>query len=133
MIQLSADLQTHWTPIAPILSLRNDQEHGTAVERLNALVDDVGTDENHPLYGLLDTLGTLVHAYEEEHERVPDIAGSAALAHLMEEHGLSLDDLPEIGDRTAVKNYLTGQQELSVKQVRALAQRFRVSSEVFIE
>ena len=133
MMQLSAELRAHWAPIAPILSLRNEQEFAAAVGRLNALVDDVGTDETHPLYGLLDTLGTLVHAYEEQHEKVPDVAGSAALAYLMEEHGLTSGDLLEIGDRAAVENYLTGQQELSVKQVRVLAQRFHVSPEVFIE
>jgi hypothetical protein len=53
--QLS-DLQTHWAPIAAIFSIRSEGEYDAAVERLNALIDEVGTNESHPLYGLLDTL-----------------------------------------------------------------------------
>lgn len=132
MSPLIADIQTHWTPIAPLLSLRNEQEYDEAIERLNTLVDEVGTDEKHPLYSLLDTLGTLVHTYEEERELIPNATGPEVLAHLMEEHGLVPEKLSEIGDAEAVEGYLAGEQELSVKQVRALAQRFHVSPTVFI-
>lgn len=133
MTQLTDDIQIHWAPIAPILSLRNEQEYDAAVGRLNALVDDVGTDETHPLYGLLDTLSTLVHAYEEEHERVPSAPGPDVLRFLMDEHGLKIGDVPEIGVAEAVRSYLAGERELSVGQVRALANRFRVSPAIFVD
>jgi HTH-type transcriptional regulator/antitoxin HigA len=55
-------------PIAPI---RNEQQYGQAVEKLNELLDIVGDNEAHPLYDLLDTLGTLIHAYEETHYPAP--------------------------------------------------------------
>lgn len=42
-------------------------EYDQAIAHLNQLIDEIGTGEGHPLYGLLDTLGTLIHAYEEEH------------------------------------------------------------------
>lgn len=42
---------------------------------MNGLLDEIGTDERHPLYGLLDKLGTLIHAYEEEHFEVPNPIG----------------------------------------------------------
>jgi len=66
MTGIPLELQQYWTAISPLLSLRNEQEYDQAVERLNRLLDEVGTDEQHPLYTLLDTLGTLLHAYEEE-------------------------------------------------------------------
>jgi len=31
------------------------------------LLDEIGDNERHPLYDLLDTLGTLIHVYEETH------------------------------------------------------------------
>ena len=31
------------------------------------------SDEKHPLYDLLDTLGTVIYAYEEKHYPVPEM------------------------------------------------------------
>ena len=132
MISQLTDLQTHWTPIAPILALRNEADYDAAVERLNALLDEVGTNEKHPLYSLLDTLGTLVHSYEEEHHAIPDAAAPESLQFLMDERGLTSADLPELGKQQFVERYLAGKEDLSVDQVRALAKRFNVSPATFI-
>lgn len=61
------DVQTHWEKTAPLLVIRNEHEYNIAVKRMNELLDDVGTNEKHPLYSLLDVLGTLIYVYEEEH------------------------------------------------------------------
>jgi HTH-type transcriptional regulator/antitoxin HigA len=129
---LPLELQQHWTAISPLLSLRNEQEYDQAVERLNRLLDEVGTDEQHPLYTLLDTLGTLIHADEEEHHPIPDCRGVDVLRFLMEEHDLTQSDLPEIGSQGVVSEILRGKRELNVRQIRALAKRFHVSPGVFI-
>jgi HTH-type transcriptional regulator/antitoxin HigA len=126
------DIQNHWVAIDPLLSIRNEQEYDLAVERLNNLLDEIGTDEYHPLYTLLDTLGILIHAYEEQHYPMPECKGSEILHSLMEEHDLSKADLPELGSVQVVSDILQGKQELNVKQIRALAERFHVSPAVFI-
>ncbi len=72
-------------PIAPI---RNEQQYDRAVKKLNDLLDIVGDDESHPLYDLLDTLGTLIHAYEETHYPVSPVTGKDVLKFLMEELSL---------------------------------------------
>ena len=132
MTEISLELQQHWTAISPLLSLRNEQEYDRAVERLNGLLDEVGTDEQHPLYTLLDTLGTLIHAYEEEHHPIPECSGVDVLRFLMEEHDLTQSDLPEIGSQGVVSEILRGKRELNVRQIRTLAKRFHVSPGVFI-
>jgi HTH-type transcriptional regulator / antitoxin HigA len=33
---------------------------------LNLLLDEVGTNEEHPLYELFDTLATMIHVYEDQ-------------------------------------------------------------------
>ena len=73
MTAIAKNLQQHWVALRPLLAIRNEEEYEHAVERLNALIDEIGTDEAHPLYELLDTLGTLVHAYEEQHHSMPDL------------------------------------------------------------
>jgi HTH-type transcriptional regulator / antitoxin HigA len=132
MTALSQELQQHWTAISPLLSLRNEQEYDRAVECLNRLLDEVGTDEQHPLYTLLDVLGTLIYAYEEEHHPIPACSGVDVLHFLMDEHGLTQSDLPEIGSQSVVSEVLRGKRELNIRQIRALATRFQVSPAVFI-
>jgi HTH-type transcriptional regulator / antitoxin HigA len=132
MTVIPQELQQHWTAVSPLLSIRNEHEYDLAVARLNGLLDEVGTNEQHPLYTLLDTLGTLIHAYEEEHHPIPESSGVDVLHFLMEEHGLTQSDLPEIGSQGVVSEILRGKRELNVRQIRALATRFQVSPAVFI-
>lgn len=62
-----ANVKVHWKSISPLLAIRNKREYNLAIKRLNELLDEIGTNEKHPLYTLLDTLGTLVYYYEEKH------------------------------------------------------------------
>ena len=129
---LTTDLQTHWTTIRPLLTIRNEREYDRAVKLLNELLDEIGTNERHPLYSFMDTLGTLIEAYEEEHHPVPASSGADMLRYLMEEHSLSQSDLSEIGSQGVVSEVLNGKRELNIRQVRALAKRFHVSPAVFV-
>lgn len=132
MTLLTNELQAHWANIAPLLSIRNEREYNAAVKRLNALLDEIGDNEKHPLYGLLDTLGSLISLYEEEHYPIPEATGVEVLRFLMDEHGLAQSDLPEIGSQGVVSEILSGKRELNVRQIRGLAKRFKVSSAVFV-
>jgi len=132
MTLFTRETQKHWLAIQPIFSIRSEQEYDQAVARLNDLIDEVGTDESHPLYDLLDTLGTLIHAYEELHQPMPESSGSEVLRFLMDEHELVQSDLPEIGSQGVISEILNGKRELNTRQIRLLAKRFNVSPAVFI-
>jgi HTH-type transcriptional regulator/antitoxin HigA len=132
MSSIPSELQPHWDYIQPILSIRDEGEYEQAVVRLNQLIDEIGTDEGHPLYELLDTLGTLIHAYEEKQYRMPEASGSDILQYLMNEHQLRQSDLVEVGSQGVVSEILSGKRELNLRQIRALAKRFNVSPRVFI-
>ncbi|MDJ0661413.1 MAG: transcriptional regulator [Crocosphaera sp.] len=130
---LPPDINTHWQAIAPLLMIRNEEEYEQAVERLNALIDEIGTNEEHPLYNLLETLGTLIEVYELEHYSIPDCSGSDILAYLMEEHGLTVFDLPEIGTPDIIEEILSKNQPLTFHQIQQLAERFNVNYQVFMK
>ena len=51
------DIQPHWTVVRPYLSIRNEEDYDRALEKMNELIDIVGTNEDHPMYEFLDTLG----------------------------------------------------------------------------
>ena len=126
------DIQLHWRVVQPLFSIRNESDYNLAIERLNALVDEIGTNEQHPLYELLDTLGTVIHAYDEKHYPMPECSGVEIFHHLMEEHQLDPSDFPELGTSDVVLEILDGKRELTVKHLQALATRFHVSPSVFV-
>ena len=133
MINIAPELQDKWVAVAPLLTITNEQQYDAAVERLNTLLDEIGEDETHPLYSLLDTLGILIEAYDNQHYSIPDCSGLDALRYLMEEHQLSQSELPEIGSQGVVSEILNGKRSLNVRQIKALAQKFNVSPATFLE
>ena len=129
---VSKELENQWASIRPIFTIRNEREYNAAIKRLNDLLDEVGENDKHPLYSLLDTLGTLIQVYEEEHNQMPESSGIEVLSFLMEEHQLVQSNLSEIGSQGVVSEVLSGKRELNVRQIRELAKRFHVSPGVFI-
>lgn len=132
MTLVNDQIQIHWTSIAPLLTIRNERDYNAAVKRMNELLDEIGTNEKHPLYSLLDTLGTLIHAYEEEHFPIPESTGAEILRFLMDENGLTQSDLPEVGSQGVVSEILNSKRELNVRQIRSLAKKFKVSPAAFV-
>lgn len=41
------------------------------VDVLNQLIDQIGSDEDHPLASLMEVIGVLIEKYEDEH--VPEL------------------------------------------------------------
>ena len=129
---LSRDIQSHWTPIRHFFSVHNEEEYDRAAELLDSLIDEIGADEQHPLYEFLDTLGTVIRAYEEKHHPMPECGGIEMLRFFMEEHGLEPYELSEIGSEDIVLEILNGQRELTLKHIHILAERFHISPGVFV-
>ena len=67
------------------------------------------------LSALLDTLGTVIHAYEETHHPMPTVKSGSILRYLMEEHDLKQADLPEIGSQGVVSEILRGKRSDQVQ------------------
>lgn len=118
--------------IVPVTAIHTEQQYEQAIETLQSLLDLVGEDETHPLYELLDTLGTLIFTYEEIQYPAPIINGIDVFKFLMEEHHLTLSNFPEIGQEDEIAKLLSGQRELRVSEVRKLSNRFQVSPASFI-
>ena len=116
---------------APLLAIRNGREYDAAVARLNDLVDEVGDNPRDPRYRFIETLSVLIEAYDEEHHKVPNASGVELLKFLMEQHGLSQGDLPEVGSQGLVSEILRGKRELNVRQIESLSRRFHLPAGAF--
>jgi len=115
----------------PQLAIRNEREYDAAVEKVNALVDEVGDNPKDPRNRLLDTLSILIEAYDQEHYPIPVTSGVEMLKFLMEQHGLTQGDLPEIGSQGVVSEIMRGKRDLNVRQIAALSKRFGLPPDVF--
>lgn len=118
--------------LVPLGPVRTRREYERAVALLDAILDEIGEDEKHPLAELAEAIGVFVEKYEDEHAPVPKAKPQAVLKSLMHEHDLRQTDLPEIGSQGVVSEVLAGKRELNTRQIRRLAKRFGVSPAVFI-
>ena len=118
--------------MVPLGTLRTKKDYTRASEMLDAIIDEIGEDEKHPLAELADALGVFVEKYEAEHVRIPEAKPAAVLSYLMQQRGLRQSDLPEIGSQGVVSEVLTGKRELNTRQIKRLARRFGVSPAVFV-
>lgn len=50
MTLMTQDSQTHWTAIRPFMTVHNDQDYDRLVAQMNELLDEIGANENHPMY-----------------------------------------------------------------------------------
>jgi HTH-type transcriptional regulator/antitoxin HigA len=118
--------------VVPLGTLRTKKDYARASAMLDAILDEIGEDEKHPLAELADALGVFVEKYEAEHVRIPEAKPAGVLRFLMQQHDLRQSDLPEIGSQGVVSEVLAGRRELNARQIKRLAKRFGVSPAVFV-
>ena len=98
---------------------------------MNFLVTEKNPDEGIKIY--LKTLSDLISDYEGSKFKTGAVSGKEMLAYLMELQSLTQTDLAkELGGQPIVSKILKGERELNLRQIKALAKRFKVSPEVFI-
>ncbi len=123
-----------WPSIKKVFSVPHSKsEYENLVSLLDNLIDEVGENESHPLASLMETIGNLIAAYENNN--FPQIYGTPieSLCYLMAEHNLTQSELPEIGSQGVVSEVLKGKRTLNIRQVKELSIKFDVSPLVFIQ
>lgn len=136
-IKMSTELQfavSHWPYFAPLVSCpKSEGDYKHLIAKLDELLDVVGGDEKHPLISLVDLMSNAIAVYEEQHINVAGAKGIDALKYLLAAHSLRQSDLKEIGSQGVVSEILQGKRKLNLRQIKKLAQRFKVSPETFID
>jgi len=130
------DLQQAWQQLnqtARIAPIRDAAHYDKMVQLADSLVEVIGDAKQHPLLDLLDIVSELIRTYDAEHYVVPDASPRKVLAFLMEQHGLSQSDLPEVGNQSVISMLLSGSRQMNVRQINMLSKRFGVPPGVFLE
>ena len=129
------DVESHWVALHEALGvgapIANKAQYERAFAFVEQVFDQVAAHPAHPLGGLVDLLAERIRAYEDRVHPWPDSSTPiTVLASLMEEHGLTQSDLPEVGAQSVVSAVLAGKRSLNLRQVKALANRFGVPFEM---
>lgn len=120
---------------APFLShIRSETEYQQALAIVDELIDDI--DDN---LALVERLTDAIEEWENSAEAYAEFnAGVVALdavdmlKFLMEQHGLGVADLPEIGSKSLVSKILNRRgRDLTRRHIEALSKRFGVSPALF--
>lgn len=116
----------------PLKPIKDDAAHARAVELIGELLDrtrDTGAGD------YLDTLILLVNTYEDQHHTPLglDLTPREALRAIMDANNLTQVEIGRIiGSESAVSMFLNGQRALSKRQIKALAERFRIDASLFL-
>jgi HTH-type transcriptional regulator/antitoxin HigA len=124
-----------WLPFKEALgvtSIRTGEDYARARATLDALLDEIGDDESHPLADVLDYLAGQVRAYEDEHVAIPAAEPRDVLRLLMEQHGLRQQDLDDCAPQSRISDILSGKRSISKETAKRLARRFHVRADLFL-
>lgn len=114
--------------------ITNDAEHQAALEHTKAIILRENEASREEL-AYLDLLITLIEEYERKRwpRKRQKVSPREMLAFLMEEHGLSQSDLPEIASQSNISAMLSGRRPIGPATAVKLGKRFRVGPELFLE
>lgn len=124
-----------WMPfkaVVGVTSVRTDDDYAQARATIDALIDEIGDDENHPLADVLDYLANQVKAYEDEHFAIPEAEPREVLRFLMAQHGLKQEDLADCAPQGRISDILNGKRGISKDLAKKLARRFNVRADLFL-
>jgi HTH-type transcriptional regulator/antitoxin HigA len=112
--------------------IRNDRDLERAIARLEEL-DERDEDLSPEVREFVELYASLIEAYEDQRYPLPHAAPQEFLRALLEDRGLSQADIaPLVGGRGHASEILTGKRSISKAQAKKLAERFKLSVEVFI-
>jgi HTH-type transcriptional regulator/antitoxin HigA len=115
-------------PIHDTVDYANVAEVGDAMALWN---EDFTRDQED----YFDLLCSLMEEYDAKNVKWPKVTGTDVLKYLLEEQGLVAADLSRLlgGSRNLGAMILRGERKLTLKHVRTLSKRFRVSADVFLD
>jgi HTH-type transcriptional regulator/antitoxin HigA len=124
-----------WMPFKEavgVTRIRNEADYAQTCATVEALLDEIGDDEEHPLADVLDFLADQIKAYEDANSPIPDAEPREVLRFLMDQHGLKQEDLADCAPQSRISDILNGKRSISKEIAKKLARRFNVGADLFL-
>ena len=124
---------------APFCHITDDKHYEMTLELVESLLEEAEDSRDEPLNAVILILSDAIEAYEGtkrelvefEKQALEGPAELAMLRLLMDQHGLVMSDLPEIGSKSMVSRVLSGERGLNRKHIQALSNRFGIDPGMF--
>lgn len=124
---------------APYCHIADPEHYQLALALLDGLFEEAEDAVDEPLNAVISVLSRAIEVYERSDTPLMGFERAASgvppelatLRLLMDQHGLGLIDLPEIGSKSMVSRVLSGERDLSKKHIKALARRFGIDPALF--
>ncbi len=124
---------------SPLLYLHDDEAYEAALEMVESLMEQVGDDASKPENLLIMLLGHAIKVYESHHEDISAFVQQATkdkpdvimLRFIIDQHNLTLADLPEIGHKSLVSRIISGERNLTKSHIDRLSKRFHLDPGLF--
>lgn len=124
---------------SPLLHLHDDEAYEAAIDMIEYLMDKVGEDTSKPENLLIVILSHAIAEYESrdkdivafEKQAFKDNPDVAMLRFIIEQHNLTLSDLPEIGHKSLVSRIMSGERNLTKSHIDKLSKRFHLDPGLF--
>lgn len=114
--------------------IADEADYASALALMDELIDDA--EANRLLIGIvahsIERWESESGEFAEFNARIAGLNGVDVLRLLMEQHGLGVADLPEVGSKSLVSKILNARgRNLTKDHIEALSKRFGVSPAVF--
>lgn len=114
-------------------AIRSEEEYEIMVANIDELMSRKEERLSPEESRLLETMAILVEAYEDKQYPMPEIVPHEVLKFLMEQNDLKQKDLLDVfGSSGIASEVINGKRSISKAQAKKLAERFKVSVELFI-
>lgn len=124
-----------WMPFKEavgVTRIRNEADYAQTCATVEALLDEIGDDEEHPLADVLDFLSDQIKAYEDGNSPISDAEPREVLRFLMDQHELKQEDLADCAPQSRISDILNGKRSISKEIAKKLARRFNVGVDLFL-
>jgi len=123
----------------PILYCHDEAAYEEALGMIEYLMELVGDDQTKPENLLIVLLSHAIMEYESSNEKIREFdqesregdPSVATLRLLIDQHRLTLSDLPEIGHKSLVSKILSGERNLTRTHIAKLSKRFHIDPALF--
>ncbi len=115
--------------------IESKEQYDELMELMDSLVEDYESNKT-----LINLLFPVIERYEEETESFAEFnkcieamdKGVAMLTVIIDQHQLTLSDLPEVGGKSLVSQILNGKKSITLSHIKALSERFGIPAYMFI-
>jgi HTH-type transcriptional regulator / antitoxin HigA len=123
-----------WDMLAPVIDTpKDDHDYDKLLSDIEIAIDLNRDRNSKELLQLINSMSTAALNYQAGNSPKIESTGLDALRYLVKLHRVRQNDLPEIGSQGVVSEVLSGKRALTLRHVKGLSKRFKVSPNTFID